>query len=496
MIHSADLVWWETATLGLYLAVLGLLAIYGLHRWHLVALHRRHRGQPPQPPGRFAEPPLVTVQLPVYNERYVVDRLIAAVCSLDWPRDRLEIQVLDDSTDDTVAVAAEAVARWRAEGFDIHHVRRADRHGYKAGALDHGLGLARGEFLLIFDADFVPRPELLREMADHFTDPAVGLVQARWDHINREHSLLTQVQALMLDGHFVVEHAARHRSGRFFNFNGTAGLWRRGAIEMAGGWQHDTLTEDLDLSYRAQLAGWRFVYLADLTAPAELPVEMDAFKGQQHRWTKGSVQTGLKLLPRLWRAPLPLRVKAEATFHLTDNFSYLLMIALALLLGPVILIRAAHHLNWLYLVDLPLFFAGTLSVSAFYLWTLRETGGLTARRVLLLPALMALGIGLCLNNGRAVLEALRGKPSPFVRTPKHRIERRGQRWTHLRYRAARSWLPVLEVTFGVAWTGITALAIWHGQYLALPILWLFPVGFLFVGAVSLGQRLGRSRTQA
>jgi cellulose synthase/poly-beta-1,6-N-acetylglucosamine synthase-like glycosyltransferase len=481
--------WWEIAILALYLAVLALLAVYGLHRYHLVWLHRRHRRDVIVPKARFSREPVVTVQLPIFNERYVVERLIAAVCALDWPRDRLEIQVLDDSTDDTADIVACTVARHRAEGHDIRHLHREDRAGFKAGALDVGLAQAHGEFVLILDADFVPHPDLLRRAMDHFTDPALGLVQVRWDHLNRDHSLLTRVQALMLDGHFVIEHMARHRAGRFFNFNGTAGIWRRATIASAGGWQHDTLTEDLDLSYRAQLAGWKFLYLPDLTAPAELPVEMDAFKSQQHRWTKGSVQTTFKLLPSIWRAPLPLRVKAEAFFHLTDNFAYLLMILLSLLLGPVLAIRHAHALNWFCAYDLPLFLAATMSVAAFYVAALRHLGRLDARGILTLPALMALGIGLCVNNSKAVLEALLGRETPFVRTPKHRIEalRRGR--VHRRYRAKANLLPAAELALGVHFVVVFLRAWEAGQFLALPFIALFAAGFLMIGSISVTQRL-------
>jgi cellulose synthase/poly-beta-1,6-N-acetylglucosamine synthase-like glycosyltransferase len=480
--------WFELVTLLMYLAVLTALAIYGLHRYHLVLLHRRHRGDAAKALESFPTEPVVTVQLPLFNERYVAERLIHAVCALDWPRDRLEIQVLDDSTDDTREIVAEIVEGLRTEGHDIHHIHRTDRTGYKAGALEAGLARARGEFIAIFDADFVPPPDLLRQAIAHFTDRRIGLIQVRWDHLNREHSLLTRIQGLMLDGHFVVEHTARHRSGRFFNFNGTAGLWRRQCIEAAGGWQHDTLTEDLDLSYRAQLAGWQFLYRPDLTAPAELPAEINAFKSQQHRWTKGSIQTGLKLLPAIWRARLPLRVKTEATFHLTDNFSYLLMLLLSLLMGPVLFIRHAHGLNWFYLVDLPLFLSATMSVAAFYLCAMSEIDGGWRRRALLLPALMAMGIGLCINNARAVIEALMGHDSPFVRTPKHCIEGRRTRWTHLHYRAAVNVLPALEVALGMWFVFLCVCACLFGQWLALPFLALFTAGFLMIGSMSMAQR--------
>src|SRR6266508_2050500 len=322
----------ETLTLAAYFFVLIVLAIYGWHRYYLVYLYMRNRDKEPKPGPALDPLPVVTIQLPLYNEMYVADRLIAAVCQIDYPRDLLEIQVLDDSTDETRSIAELATRRFAAQGVDIKFYHREDRLGYKAGALEAGLKTARGEFIAIFDADFIPKPDFLMRLIAHFRDPQIGMVQARWGHINQDYSLLTKIQSILLDAHFVLEHGARNRGGCFFNFNGTAGVWRREAIASAGGWQHDTLTEDLDLSYRAQLAGWRFVFLPDVVSPAEVPVEMNAFKSQQHRWAKGSIQTALKLLPRLFRSPLPWHVKREAFFHLTANVGYLFMIPLALLM--------------------------------------------------------------------------------------------------------------------------------------------------------------------
>src|SRR6187397_233344 len=293
----------------------------------------------PVPNGTMASLPVVTIQLPIYNEMYVADRLIDVVCQLDYPRELLEIQVLDDSTDETRSVAERAVRRNAAQGVDIKYLHRVDRTGYKAGALEAGLTVATGQYIAIFDADFIPTVDFLKRTIPFFADPKIAMVQARWGHINQDYSLLTKVQSILLDAHFVLEHGGRNRSGHFFNFNGTAGIWRRDAIVDAGGWQHDTLTEDLDLSYRAQLRGWRFVFLPDLVVPAELPVEMNAFKSQQHRWAKGSIQTCRKLLPRTLTADIPLGVKAEAFFHLTANFNYLLMIVLSILMFPAMIVR-------------------------------------------------------------------------------------------------------------------------------------------------------------
>jgi cellulose synthase/poly-beta-1,6-N-acetylglucosamine synthase-like glycosyltransferase len=268
----------ETLTLATYFFVLIILAIYGWHRYYLVYLYMRYRGQEPKAGPALSPTPVVTIQLPLYNEMYVADRLIESICAMDYPRELLEIQVLDDSTDETRSIAEAAVRRFAAEGIDIRYYHRADRTGYKAGALEAGLKVARGEFIAIFDADFLPNPDFLIRLMPHFTGDKIAMVQARWGHINQDYSLLTKIQSILLDGHFVLEHGGRNRAGRYFNFNGTAGIWRRIAIADAGGWQHDTLTEDLDLSYRAQLRGWQFVFVSDVIAPAEVPVEMNAFK--------------------------------------------------------------------------------------------------------------------------------------------------------------------------------------------------------------------------
>jgi cellulose synthase/poly-beta-1,6-N-acetylglucosamine synthase-like glycosyltransferase len=329
----------------------------------------------------------------------------------------LEIQILDDSTDETRHVAAAVAERYRRLGYDVVHIARGHRDGFKAGALQAGLERARGELLLIFDADFVPGPDLLRACLPHFSDPSVGMVQARWEHLNRDFSLLTRVQSIFLDGHFVIEHTARNRSGRFFNFNGTAGIWRRRCLLEAGGWQADTLTEDLDASYRAQLAGWRFVYLKDVVVPAELPVDINGFKSQQHRWTKGAIQTGRKLLPVVFRSAFPWRVKAEAFFHLTSNLSYVLVVLLALLLFPAIVIREQIGWQKLAILDFPLFFGATLSFIAFYVSSQTEIGRSGKRALKYMPVLMSIGLGLSLNNVHAVLEALVGRSTEFTRTP-------------------------------------------------------------------------------
>src|SRR6266403_598962 len=407
-----------------YFIVLIVLAAYGAHRYWMVYLYYKHKkNKTTAPPACFDELPRVTVQLPIFNEQYVVDRLLDAVCRLDYPREKLDIQLLDDSTDETIEVARLLVDRYAALGHPVTYLHRDNREGFKAGALAEGLKTAKGEFIAIFDADFVPPSDFLPKCIHHFTDPKVGMVQTRWTHINRNYSLLTEIEAILLDGHFVLEHSARSRSGVFFNFNGTAGMWRRCAIDEAGGWQHDTLTEDTDLSYRAQLQGWQFVYLQDVECPAELPVEMTAFKTQQARWAKGLIQVSKKILPRVLKSDQPFRVKLEAWYHLTANLSYPLMVALSVLLLPAMIIRFYQGWFQMLYIDLPLFVASTCSISSFYLVSQRELFPRTCPRALLyLPFLMALGIGLTVTNTRAVLEALLGKKTPFARTPKYRVE--------------------------------------------------------------------------
>jgi cellulose synthase/poly-beta-1,6-N-acetylglucosamine synthase-like glycosyltransferase len=480
----------ELLTLLAYYAVLTVLAIYGGHRGWMVLLFylNRHRKRTPRAAGELGALPRVTIQLPIYNEVYVVDRLIRAVAAIDYPRPLLQIQVLDDSTDETRRIARDAVDSLARLGFDIAYLPRETREGFKAGALQAGLRAASGEYLLIFDADFVPPPEILRRCLPPFADPRVGMVQARWEHLNRDFSLLTRVQAILLDGHFVIEHAARHRSGRFFNFNGTAGVWRRTCLEDAGGWTADTLTEDLDLSYRAQLRGWSFVYLPECAAPAEVPVDVHGFKSQQHRWAKGSIQTGRKLLPAIFRSGLSRRIKLEAFFHLTNNVSYLLVLALALLLVPAIVIR--ERIGWQRLIglDFPLFFGATFSFVAFYVSSQRELSRGWWPTLRTLPFLLSLGIGLCVSNSRAVLEALLGRATDFERTPKYSIEGARGEWRSKRYRAARDASLVGELLLAAYFLGALVFAVRAGYWASLPFLAVFFNGFAYTAGLSLASR--------
>jgi cellulose synthase/poly-beta-1,6-N-acetylglucosamine synthase-like glycosyltransferase len=482
----------ETLTLATYFFILVILAVYGWHRYYLVYLYMKHKDRQPVPGASFQTLPVVTVQLPIYNEMYVADRLIDAVCELDYPRELLDVQVLDDSTDETTTIAERAVRRHQIAGVNITYLHRTDRRGFKAGALEAGLKKARGEYIAIFDADFLPPRNFLRRTIDFFTDARIAMVQARWGHINEEYSLLTKIQAILLDGHFVLEHGGRNRSGLFFNFNGTAGIWRRTAIDDAGGWQHDTLTEDLDLSYRAQLRGWRFVFLHDLVAPAEVPVEMNAFKSQQHRWAKGSIQTCRKVLPQILRSDLPLRVKGEAFFHLTANFNYLLMCVLSVLMAPSMVIR--YNMGWyeMLLIDVPLFFAATASVANFYMVCQRELHSDWTTRLKYLPFLMSIGIGLTVNNTRAVLEALFRKETEFARTPKYRIEGQADEWIGKKYRQSVVVQPIIELALGLYYTATVFYALANGIYGTVPFLVLFQIGFLYTGLLSIVQQYAAS----
>ena len=472
-----------------YFVILVILSIYGIHRYCLTYLYLKNRKKAPQPKNCFEQLPRITVQLPIYNERYVVERLLDAAVHLDYPWERLEIQVLDDSTDDTRLLCSQLVAEYASAGYPIKYYHRENREGFKAGALAEGMKKATGEFIAVFDADFVPPPSILMQMVHYFTDPKVGMVQGRWTWINRDYSVLTEVESIMLDGHFVVEHGGRNFSGRFFNFNGTAGMWRRATIEDAGGWEHDTLTEDTDLSYRAQLKGWRFVYDPTIACPSELPVEMNSFKTQQARWAKGLIQVAKKILPVIWQSDQPLYIKLEATFHLTSNIAYPLMILFSLILLPAMIVRFYQGWFQMLYLDLPLFIASTCTVSGFYIVSQRELYPHDWwKRVMYLPFLMATGIGLAITNGKAVMEALFSVQSEFVRTPKYRVERNEQGWERKKYvRRRTGWVPAAELMMAGYFAYTTAYSLSVQNYLVTPFLVLFLVGYSYMGTMSLLQ---------
>ena len=471
----------------MYFALLLCLSLYGAHRSILLYFYRSGLSNFRQRSKSLPVPaPLVTVQIPLFNERYVAGRVIDAVAKLRYPRDRFQVQLLDDSTDDTSRIARAAVRKWKARGVSIDYRHRTSRIGFKAGALAEGLREARGEFIAVFDADFMPKRDFLERTVWVFSDQSVGMVQARWDHANRCHSLLTRVQALLLDAHFVLEHGGRYRAGRFFNFNGTAGLWRRAAIESVGGWHRDTLTEDLDLSYRAQLAGWRFVFLSDVVAPGELPVDMVAFKSQQHRWAKGSIQTCRKLLPTVLRARIPLRIKSEAFFHLTANFNYVLLVALAVLIVPVMVLRTQSETSYgLFAVDVPLFGMAALSVTNFYVVTQRELRSRWWTRVCDIPALISLSLGLSVNNAVAVFEGLSSRTGEFRRTPKYGTTSTPGLRGGSTYAQVTGRTTISELAFGFYFSAAVVYALSVGLYKLVPFLLFFQFGFFYVAVTSL-----------
>jgi len=437
------------------------------------------------PKSKFKSLPHVTIQLPIFNEMYVVKRLIDSVIKTDYPRDLLEIQVLDDSTDETIEIAKERVEYYRSRGFDIKYMHRTNRSGFKAGALEEGMAKAKGEFIAVFDADFMPTSSFIHKTIHYFTDPKIGMIQMRWGHVNRDYSLLTKLQAIFLDGHFVIEHTARNRTGRFFNFNGTAGIWRKETITDSGGWQHDTLTEDLDLSYRAQMKGWQFVYLPMHEVPAELPVDIIAFKSQQHRWAKGSIQTAKKLLWTIFKSDYSFKIKVESVFHLAGNVNYLVMIPFSLLILPLIIIRTNLDWNRWLIIDIPLFLLATTSISAFYLLSQKYISPSWKTTFKYLPFLMGLGIGLSVNNSVAVLEALFNYKTEFVRTPKFGVGNSGEDWTKKKYRAKiKLLIPSIELILGAYFSIAVYIGFINHMWFVLPFLVLFQYGFLFIALLS------------
>lgn len=468
-----------------YTIVMVVLTVYGLHRGWLVYAYLRHRGNIPRKPPDPAQWPKVTIQLPIYNEQYVVERLLDAVARIDYPRDRLDIQVLDDSRDETQEIARACVGRYEALGLPIRYLHRTDRTGFKAGALAAGLESATGELVALFDADFVPTSDFLRRTVPYFADPKIGMVQTRWTHLNRSYSLLTRVQAMLLDSGFGMEHLSRSRSGAFFHFTGTAGVWRRTAILDAGGWEADTLTEDIDLSYRAQLRGWRFIYLLDMECPSEVPVEMNAFKEQQARWAKGGMQVCKKLLLRVLRSKESVRVKAEAFVHLTAPINATLMICFSALILPSMALAYRGPLQWL-LFDASV--VSTFSVIAYYLAAQCVIYPRTwVRSIPYLPIMFAVGFALSLRVSKGILEALFGIKSDFVRTAKFNIDGRAGFWRAHKYRNRAGWMPYLEIAFALYVVFTLIYSIQARNYRTIPCLLLLIWGLLYVALMSLNQ---------
>jgi cellulose synthase/poly-beta-1,6-N-acetylglucosamine synthase-like glycosyltransferase len=473
-----------------YFTVLFILSIYGVHRYETIRRYRKYRKNLPTVSAKnYEQLPKVTIQLPLYNERFVVERLLEEVVKIDYPRDLLQIQVLDDSTDETHPYTERLCNEYAAAGHSIEYRHRTNRHGFKAGALQEGLETATGELIAIFDADFIPPVDFLTRTIHFFTDPEVGVVQTRWSYLNKEANILTQVEAMLLDGHFVLEHGARCGSGLFFNFNGTAGVLRRKMIEDAGGWQHETLTEDSDLSYRAQLNGWRFVYVPAVDCPSELPVETYGFQVQQARWAKGLTQVAKKLLPRILKADLPLRVKVEAFMHLTPNISYPLMIVVSMLMLPVMIVRFYMGIFQMFMIDLPLIVASFWSISAFYLYAQRELYPKSwLKSIAFLPMLMAAGVALTVSNSKGVLEAIFGIQTSFARTAKFGSgTQKIKMAAPATYRRRSGWLPWIELAIGAYFVLMIDFAIDTYNFFAIPFLLLFVCGYWWAGFTTLYQ---------
>ena len=474
-----------------YFVSLFILFIFGSHGFIMLFYHKKYREVKHIPVENLKLNSKVTIQLPLYNEFYVVDRLINAICAIDYPKELLEIQVLDDSTDETVNLVAKMVSQKQKEGFDIVHIRRNSRKGFKAGALKEGMKTAKGDYIAIFDADFIPKKNFLKKTLSFFNDNNVGMVQTRWEHLNGDYSLLTKAQALALDGHFVIEQSVRNKAGFFINFNGTGGVWKRKCIEDAGNWHDDTLTEDLDLSYRAQLNGWKFIFLKDFTSPAELPSEINALKSQQFRWTKGAIETAKKILPLVWKSNVPLRVKLQSTFHLTNNIVFPFILLAAILNVPLIFIKNSGP-HEAYFAILSLFVLAFVSSFLFYLYSQKDVRSDWRKKIVLFPLFMAGSMGFAVNNSRAVVEGLLSRKSEFVRTPKFKVESNRDSWIGKRYLNNKLGLSVyVELIMAVyCLIGIVS-SVYFAEIAALPFQILFFTGFAFVSLTSIKHAYGK-----
>jgi len=468
-----------------YFVSLSILFIFGLHGFIMIYYHRKYGYNNPVPKAIVDENAIVTIQLPLYNEMYVAERLIKTVCEIDYPKDKMEIQVLDDSTDETTSIVAQIIDEKKKEGFDISHIRRGTREGFKAGALKEGMKIAKGEYIAIFDADFIPHKQFLKKTLSFFNDDKVGMVQTRWEHINGDYSIITKAQALALDGHFVIEQTVRNKSGFFINFNGTGGIWRKKCIEEAGNWRADTLTEDLDLSYRAQLIGWRFVFLKDFTSPAELPSEINALKAQQFRWTKGAVETAKKILPLVWKSKIPLRVKLQSTFHLTNNLVFPFILLAAILNVPLIFIKNSGS-HELYFAIMSIFVMAFISSFLFYLYSQKDIRTDWRKKIVLFPLFMAGSMGLAVNNSRAVFEGLMNRKSEFVRTPKFKQVNEKDSWVGNKYLNKKLGFSVIVEAVLAVYCLIGVLAsIYFLELASIPFQLLFFLGFSFVSITSI-----------
>ncbi|RYV04060.1 cellulose synthase [Shewanella sp. OPT22] len=469
-----------------HFVLLGILCLFGLHRLSMVIRWYKYRNYKPAEPKKFTELPQVTVQIPLYNERLVAKRIVDSIVQLEYPQDKLQIQIVDDSTDETSDLIAERVSYHQQQGINIQHVQRVHRHGFKAGALKDAMETATGEFIAIFDADFIPHNDTLLKTIHHFSQQDIAMVQFRWEHLNRKSSLLTKVQAIMLDAHFGLEQHVRCASNKLFNFNGTAGIWRTEAIIDAGHWSADTLTEDLDLSYRAQLAGWKMLYLNDVTCPGELPADMNAFKSQQFRWAKGGVEVMMKMLPTVWKSNIPFKKKVESTFHLGNNLAYFVMLVDTLVfLVPSLYLRDQYDFVNVWWLDIPLLAMSSGGHLAYLYFGQVVLNRSKSRAFVKLPSLMILGIQLAINNSKAGIEGLLGKRSEFVRTPKtgelenkltqSEVQTKPEK---KQYRAIPPRGAFFEVAIAVVYSIVFLWAMAQGHWFMLPFLLLLAIGFV------------------
>jgi len=480
----------ENFILVVYLLGLSILFGFGMHG--IVMLYYYHKTSKITTPELDLpeDLPNVTVQLPMYNEMYVIERLLAAVCNFDYPKDKLEIQVLDDSTDETVNIAKRLVNFYREQGYDINYIHRDNRQGFKAGALKHGLALAKGEFVAIFDADFVPKKDFLKKTIPQFNNKNVGCVQTRWEHLNEEYSLLTRALALALDGHFAIEQQVRNKAGFFIQFNGTAGIWRKNTIIDAGNWQEDTLTEDMDLSFRAQLKGWKFIFLNNVTSPAELPADINALKTQQFRWTKGAVETAKKIIPQVFKSDQPLKVKLESFILLTSNIVFPFIILVALLNIPLVIIKNNISGYDEYYTMMSIFVLASISTFLFYLYGQRALHLDWRKRLLFFPIFLGGSMGMAVNNTKAVLEALINKKSGFERTPKYNIVNNTDDWRKKKYvQKTLKGTVIFELFLTLYFLVGIGISAYYLEIAAIPFQLMFLFGFGAVGALSLKHAL-------
>jgi cellulose synthase/poly-beta-1,6-N-acetylglucosamine synthase-like glycosyltransferase len=472
----------------IYFFLLFYIAFYGIHLYWLIFLYFKYNNENISPHEFTGLYPHLTVQLPIYNEKLVATRLINSIAFFDWPMDKLQIQVLDDSDDETSEIIANEVVKLQEKGIDISHVQRGSREGFKAGALSYGLETAKGEFIAVFDADNLPRPDFLKRIMPYFESYKIGMVQARWSFLNRDESLLCRAQALFLDSHFFVEQKARHVGGLFMNFNGTAGVWRRKAIESAGGWRSDTLTEDLDLSYAVQMKGWKMIYAEDVDVPTELPSSIRAFKTQQYRWSKGAVETGMKFLPGIFKADLPFKIKLGSFFHLTQKSVSFALLLLALCILPALYLRLQSGSLKLLLIDLPIFILGTGSMSLFYGLAYKKQNQVrTLSNSLILPILTSLGIALSVNNSLAIFSALFRRAEEFIRTPKSGSDQNRRKILPNEYKVKFDHTVKIEIF--IALYAITSIicSIFLNLYFSIPFLMTFAFGYSYFSIISVRE---------